>query len=297
MDYSIFLHPLIGAGIGYITNYIAVKMLFRPQKPIYIGKFRLPFTPGIIPKNKNRISIGIANVISTTMLNEENLKLTLLSDDIKNSLKTNINNFIKNPTSNFSLEEILVNNIGKENFTLGINNLKEHIANSIFETVQENNIGAIVSNNILDSSKDNLKGSILSIFGGNTILNNISKNIENSLNSYIDENGKELIYNMVSNEINKYLKMNNNDLNALLENSQIDISELIYNCYEKFILSKLTSMLKSINLAKIIQDKIDNMNVQELEKIILLVMKRELNALVNLGAIIGLLLGIINIFI
>lgn len=297
MDYSIFLHPLIGAGIGYITNYIAVKMLFRPQKPIYIGKFRLPFTPGIIPKNKNRISIGIANVISTTMLNEENLKLTLLSDDIKNTLKNNINNFIKNPTSNFSLEEILLNNIGKENFTIGINNLKEHIANSIFETVQKNNLGAIVSNNILDSSKDNLKGSILSIFGGNTILNNISKNIENSLNSYIDENGKEIIYNMVSDEINKYLKMNNNDLNALLESSQIDISELIYNCYEKFILSKLTSMLKSINLAKIIQDKIDNMNVQELEKIILLVMKKELNALVNLGAIIGLLLGIVNIFI
>ena len=297
MDYSIFLHPLIGAGIGYITNYIAVKMLFRPQKPIYIGKFRLPFTPGIIPKNKNRISIGIANVISTTMLNEENLKLTLLSDDIKNTLKNNINNFIKNPTSNFSLEEILLNNIGKENFTIGINNLKEHIANSIFETVQKNNLGAIVSNNILDSSKDNLKGSILSIFGGNTILNNISKNIENSLNSYIDKNGKEIIYNMVSDEINKYLKMNNNDLNALLESSQIDISELIYNCYEKFILSKLTSMLKSINLAKIIQDKIDNMNVQELEKIILLVMKKELNALVNLGAIIGLLLGIVNIFI
>lgn len=297
MNYSIFLHPIIGAGIGYITNYIAVKMLFRPRNPIYIGKLRLPFTPGIIPKNKKRISVGVANVVSNTFLNEENLKLTLLSDDIKNTLKSNINNFIKNSSTEYSLEEILQKNIGKEAFTNGINYLKEYISNSIFETVRKNNLGALVSSNILNSSKDNLKGSLLSIFGGNTILNNISKNIENSLNTYIDENGKEIIYNMVSDEIDKYLKMSNNDLGQLLENSNIDISELVYNCYEKFILSKLNSMLNSINLAKIIQEKIDDMNVEELEKIILLIMKKELNALVNLGAIIGLLLGIVNIFI
>lgn len=297
MNYSIFLHPIIGAGIGYITNYIAVKMLFRPRKAIYLGKIRLPFTPGIIPKNKKRISVGVANVISTTFLNEENLKLTLLSDDIKNTLKSNINHFIKNPSPDFSLGQILQKNIGEENYTKGINNLKEHISNSIFDTVKKNNLGAIVSNNILDSSKDNLKGSVLSIFGGNTILNNISKNIETSLNTYIDEHGKEIIYKMVSEEIDKYLNMNNNDLGSLLDDSNIDISELIYSCYEKFIISKLSSMLNSINLAKIIQEKIDDMNVEELEKIILLIMKKELNALVNLGAVIGLLLGIINIFI
>ncbi|MEI3219612.1 MAG: DUF445 family protein [Lachnoclostridium sp.] len=44
--------PLIGAVIGYCTNYIAVKMLFRPLKAIKIGRFTLPFTPGMIPKKK-----------------------------------------------------------------------------------------------------------------------------------------------------------------------------------------------------------------------------------------------------
>ena len=34
---EIIAGPAIGAVIGYCTNYIAVKMLFRPLKPIKIG--------------------------------------------------------------------------------------------------------------------------------------------------------------------------------------------------------------------------------------------------------------------
>ena len=44
--------PLIGALIGYLTNWLAVKMLFRPRKALYIGKFHVPFTPGVIPRRK-----------------------------------------------------------------------------------------------------------------------------------------------------------------------------------------------------------------------------------------------------
>ena len=49
MNYQFIINPLIGAGIGYVTNWIAIKMMFRPTKAIKIGKFTLPFTPGIIP--------------------------------------------------------------------------------------------------------------------------------------------------------------------------------------------------------------------------------------------------------
>ena len=38
MDYYLILRPLIGAGIGYVTNWIAVKMMFRPLNPIKIPK-------------------------------------------------------------------------------------------------------------------------------------------------------------------------------------------------------------------------------------------------------------------
>ena len=48
--------PLIGAVIGYVTNWIAVKMLFRPRKEIRVFGKRLPFTPGVIPRGQGRLA-------------------------------------------------------------------------------------------------------------------------------------------------------------------------------------------------------------------------------------------------
>lgn len=50
------IKPIIGAFIGYVTNDITVRMLFRPLNSVYIGKFHVPFTPGIIPKGKGRLA-------------------------------------------------------------------------------------------------------------------------------------------------------------------------------------------------------------------------------------------------
>ena len=52
MNIQFLIGPVIGLIIGYVTNNIAIKMLFRPLKPVYIGKRRVPFTPGLIPKEK-----------------------------------------------------------------------------------------------------------------------------------------------------------------------------------------------------------------------------------------------------
>ena len=45
------------------------------------------------------------------------------------------------------------------------------------------------------------------------------------------------------------------------------------------------------------EQKINDMDVKELEKLVLSVMKKELNAIVWLGALIGFILGIIMIFV
>ena len=67
------------------------------------------------------------------------------------------------------------------------------------------------------------------------------------------------------------------------------------NIYEKTILEKLPDLLNTLDISKIVTDKINSMDVLELEKLILTIMKKELNALVNLGAIIGFLLGLLNL--
>jgi len=72
-----FLPPVAGGLIGYGTNDIAIKMLFRPYRPYYIGNVRVPFTPGLIPRNQNRLAQRVADTIVTSLLTPEELqKLT-----------------------------------------------------------------------------------------------------------------------------------------------------------------------------------------------------------------------------
>lgn len=53
---SYIIAPLVGGVIGYVTNDIAIRMLFRPHTAKHIMGWRVPFTPGIIPKEKGRVS-------------------------------------------------------------------------------------------------------------------------------------------------------------------------------------------------------------------------------------------------
>ena len=63
-----FVPPVAGSVIGYFTNDIAIKMLFRPYKPIYIGKRKLPFTPGLIPSNQERLARKVSDTIMGSLL-------------------------------------------------------------------------------------------------------------------------------------------------------------------------------------------------------------------------------------
>ncbi len=60
--------PLIGAGIGYFTNDIAIRMLFRPYKAKYIGTWQIPLTPGVIPRNQARLAQRVADSITGSLL-------------------------------------------------------------------------------------------------------------------------------------------------------------------------------------------------------------------------------------
>jgi uncharacterized membrane protein YheB (UPF0754 family) len=66
--------PLVGGIIGYFTNDLAIKMLFRPYRPLYIGGRRLPFTPGLIPSNQERLAKRISDTIMGSLLTPEELQ-------------------------------------------------------------------------------------------------------------------------------------------------------------------------------------------------------------------------------
>lgn len=296
MDYSIIIKPLIGAGIGYITNWIAVKMMFRPIHPIKLGKFTLPFTPGIIPKNQPKLAESIGNTITNSLLTDNDLKEVLLSNDVKQYIISHIHSSLDElKEKQETLKNIICNFIDENEYLSTLSLVESKISDSIFQTILEANLGNLISNQIEIAAKEKIKGSMLGFFGGNSIIDSFIPSINDKLDEYIKNNGKKLINDMVKKEIEKYSSLSISEISSNIKNVNFDLETIIINSYEKIIDTKISDFLNTINISKIVSEKIKAMDVLELEKLLLNIMKKELNALVNLGAIIGFILGLLNL--
>ena len=86
--------PLVGGVIGYVTNDIAIRMLFRPHTAKHIMGWRVPFTPGIIPKEKGRIAEAVGTAISDNLMSKEVLEKYLLSDNMVGRVRSSMEEFI-----------------------------------------------------------------------------------------------------------------------------------------------------------------------------------------------------------
>lgn len=84
----LLLLGVVGAVVGAATNYMAIKMLFRPYKPIYFYKWRLPLTPGLIPKRRGDLAIQLGKTVSEYLLTPDTIKKKFLSPEVRASVLT-----------------------------------------------------------------------------------------------------------------------------------------------------------------------------------------------------------------
>ena len=82
--------PVIGAIIGYVTNAIAIKMLFRPLYPIKIGNLQLPFTPGILPRERHKLADNIGRMVEKELLTEEIIRQRLAKPDVLQAVEQGV---------------------------------------------------------------------------------------------------------------------------------------------------------------------------------------------------------------
>ena len=73
----------IGALIGGFTNHLAIKMLFRPHEAKYIGSWRVPFTPGLIPKRRDELAKQFGKTVTNYLLTPETFKKKLLTPEME----------------------------------------------------------------------------------------------------------------------------------------------------------------------------------------------------------------------
>ena len=120
---------LISGAIGWITNWVAIKMLFRPHKEINFGLFKIQ---GLIPKRRAEIGSGIANIIQNELISVKDVIANIDREEFSKRL-------------NSLIDEVLDKNLKKkvkEKFPLlqmfFTDKVAKDVGNTIKDIVMEN---------------------------------------------------------------------------------------------------------------------------------------------------------------
>lgn len=286
--------PVIGGLIGLITNSLAIKMLFRPHRAIYIGRFHVPFTPGLIPKEKERIAGAIGEVISKYLLDDATIQKAICDPKIKEKVARHVHDLILRMKQVTISLEVFLDQKGLSNSL------------NIMETGLRNSVGEYVTNAVVESHlvDDLIESALLSVQREmNPIVAKIAKNPLQSAKPDIIANTKEMFRvrgpQMVGNYIDqKYMEICDHkicDLAELAQKHEKEVIDFLWEKYVYFIEQKSTALLRTLNLQQIVEERINGYDVAQLEKIILAISKKELNALVWLGGLLGMLMGFVNL--
>lgn len=84
---TLLFMAVIGAAIGGVTNHLAIKMLFRPYEAIYIKNWRVPFTPGLIPKRRDELAKQLGLTVVNYLLTPETFRKKFFSKDIQDKVE------------------------------------------------------------------------------------------------------------------------------------------------------------------------------------------------------------------
>lgn len=294
IDLKYIINPVMGTVIGFGTNFIAVKMLFRPYKPIKIGKFTLPFTPGVIPKRRADIARALGDTISKELFTNNDIKEIFLSEEIKEKISSGIINEIKKEDS--TVKELFLRNIEFQKYENIKNNIEALLGQKIADGLIDINIANLIIEEGSKVIKDKLSGSFFGSFISEDKIKEMAGPIGLEIEKYLKENAKDFIIPYIDREISDIEEQKIESIMQKLDITDEKLKNVIEKVYTKIVEEKMQNVFEALNISEVIQEKINAMDVKEIERLFMVVMKKELNAIVNLGAVLGLILGLINAF-
>lgn len=312
MDISYIVAPLTGGVIGYITNAIAIKMLFRPHTEKRLFGMKIPFTPGIIPKRKGKIAASLGGAISENLMNKDVLEKNLLSEEMVSKIQTAITEFFEKQKHNDeTLRQFLLHYLTAEDVDSIFSNVKTELSGQIASKLEDTQLGdqiaEVAAKHVTDKIRSdgielNIPGLLARLIGpklwnklADLLENPIKRFLSKNINQMLARNGKEIAGNLITNEITT---LENTPMKTLLKGKDPQIEQFIggvVSIYKMVISSYLPKILSAIDIPKTIEDRVNEMDISETEEIIFQVMDKELKAIVWLGALLGVVMGCINL--
>ena len=291
---KLLVGPLIGALIGYGTNYIAVKMLFRPLYVVKLGRFTLPFTPGIIPRRQQALAHAIGAAVGNTLLTGDDLKSALSGSIAQDHVIDDITDAI---CANTQIRNLLDGIVSSDQSAELLTNLETVLCEKIANALVDIDIGGILAMEGGSAIREAMEGTMLAMFLTDDLINSFASPIGDRFRNTVLENQDKILQPAIHREL---VAVGDNSLLELLQQIGLDhtaIRAVVARIYHKLVTEQLDSVLSSFDVASIVEQKMKDMKVEEIEELVLSVMKNELNAIVRLGALIGFVIGLLNLLV
>lgn len=299
IELSYLIGPLSGSVIGYFTNWLAIKMMFRPHKAKYIFGMKIPFTPGLIPKERGRLAEAVGSSISENLMNREVLEKNLLSEEMLIKIGEGYDTFIAKQKVNIeSLRTFLSHFLSKDDLDKIQSDTGRELAAQIHSRLADSNFGSMLAHAAVEHAICKMENSLLGIaFNVEQFLILLQEPAEHLLSKHINQiisnNSEEIIVHLISQESDKLLDTPVCDLLQGHDEQLVQLRVILLDGYRQIISIHLPKILSTIDISRIIRDRINELDMEESERIILSVMNKELRAIVWLGALLG---GIIGAF-
>lgn len=302
IDWSILAGPAIGAVIGYFTNYLAVKMLFRPRNEVTLMGKTLPFTPGVIPKEKSRLAKAIGKTVADKLLTEEDMGKHLLSEEMKTAVADRTEEIL---SGDIKSEIMDITGMDENLYVNGKEQLCDTVSQQIFNAVSNMPVKEKVTEAMLSGvneklnelKTDGMMGGMIAMMLPPERIASLIEPIGDKIVEHIDEHGMDYIRPVLEQKVSHAENMNGLEIAEMFGMTREGLRESVKSIYENLVRQNIASLFEHMDIAALIEEKINAMDVMELEDLVMSVMKKELNTIVRLGALIGLIIGMLNIFV
>ncbi|MGI6777673.1 MAG: DUF445 domain-containing protein [Acetivibrionales bacterium] len=171
---KLFIMAFIGALIGWVTNIIAIRLIFRPINPVRIPVVNIS-VQGLLPRRRGEIARTIGEVIEGELVTYEDILDPIMGDETMESIKSELKKKIR---------EVI-----EKRFTnIFLRTFKETAATYIENIVDSD--GTEMISNFLKKYAQEMPGKI-----------NLAKKIEDKINDFEMEYFEKILISIVSKEL------------------------------------------------------------------------------------------------
>lgn len=289
---SLFFSILMGALIGYGTNTLAVEMLFRPFTPKYIGRWRLPFTPGLIPKEQGRIAKSLGELIETELFSPQVITEAIHTPEAKAAIGRWLDGlFSAAAASEKTPRELLIETFGAAEYIQKREELTALLCSFVVKKATEAKLGESFARQLSHRTD-----AILPFLPSGSLEDVYASTLGKLMDRELTKSLPELVETFVYKEAGAFL---GSPLGVTISKHKQELPKLkdgIMGLIHTAILGAVPQFLSSGEIRRIVVQRINSLDPRELNRLLKGLMKKELAAIEWLGALLGGILGAVTYF-